>query len=73
MSVAKLRELLRELGADDRLTLAEVQRLIEASKDDDQVTPGELFLLQAAMLAHAGQFTPDAYAALKAFLDSRSA
>ncbi len=68
MSVNRLRELLRELPMDERITLEEVQRLIDASTDDATVTPGERLWLEAALEAHAARFTPEAYAALEGFL-----
>jgi hypothetical protein len=71
MSVSKLRLLLNEVASDNQITLVEVQALIEAAIDEGQVTVGEAFLLDAALDAHQGQFTPDAYQALKSFLKGR--
>jgi len=69
MSVARIKALLLEHASDDRITLAEVQELIDAATDEGVVTVGESFLLNAALDAHKTRFTPDAYAALKHFLE----
>ncbi|MBI3183363.1 MAG: hypothetical protein HYZ28_14595 [Myxococcales bacterium] len=71
MSVLKIRELLRDLARDERLTLEEVKKLIDASTDEQAVTVGEKMLLEAALRAHERQLTPEAYAALEAFLKGR--
>ena len=68
MSVARLHELLHHLPADGRITLGEVQALIDAATDEGKVTVGEVFVLQAALDAHREKFTPEAFQALKGFL-----
>jgi hypothetical protein len=71
MSVARLKELINRAASDDRISLAEVQDLIDVAIDEGTVTVGEAFLLNAALDAHAEYFTPDAFAALKGFLQGR--
>lgn len=68
MSVARLRMLLDEAGLDDRISLDEVQRLIDCARDDAAVTTGEVFLLEAALEAHRTQLSPEAARALEGFL-----
>ncbi|MFZ5471365.1 MAG: hypothetical protein ACOZIN_18230 [Myxococcota bacterium] len=68
MSVEKIRALLSQVAFDRVITLAEVHQLIEVASDEQVVTPGEKFLLQAALEAHERQFTPEAYRALQDFL-----
>jgi hypothetical protein len=72
MTVSRIREMLRMLAADERITLKEVNALLEVAHDENQVTAGEIFFLEAALQAHEGQFTKDAYQALKKFLDGRN-
>lgn len=70
MSITRLRDLLHQVPSDGQVTLAEVQALIEAARDEGKVTVGELFVLQAALEAHRTQYTPEAYQQLKAFLEA---
>jgi hypothetical protein len=68
MSVARLRTMLDEAAFDDRISLDEVQRLIDCARDETKVTTGELFLLEAALEAHRSQLSPEAVQALERFL-----
>jgi hypothetical protein len=68
MSVSRIREMLRLLAADQRITLPEVKQLIEAANDEGVLSPGEAFFLEGALAAYERQFEPDAYQRLLEFL-----
>ena len=50
------------------MSLVEVKALIASAKDQGEITIGERMTLEAALQAHAARLTPDAKAALLAFL-----
>ena len=68
MSVSRIRELLRLLAGDERISVAEVKALIDAANDEGVVSPGEAFFLEGALSAYRPQFEPEAYRKLAEFL-----
>jgi hypothetical protein len=68
VSFTRLRQLVTQVAVDEVINLQDVQVLIAEAASDRLVSPGEQLVLSAALEAHRGRFTEEAYRALKAFL-----
>lgn len=69
MSLQSLRDRLRYAREDDRVTRAEVDSFIRSAMQDGNVNFQEALILRGELDANGALFEPDAYDALKTFLD----